>query len=134
MNTHLKWDPPGTPSKEQHGYQQAAQLLRARDQLLPGCAGYIICGDLNTTPDGDVIALIQEAGFEFTHAARGDAYTANINGRPKTIDYVFFSAALCADPIPLPSICSDTTLPGPGQPSDHVAVAARFSWRRGTMG
>jgi mRNA deadenylase 3'-5' endonuclease subunit Ccr4 len=129
VNTHLKWDPPSTPVKEQYGYQQARQLLREHDHQLSGCAGWIVCGDFNTTPDGDLIALIQRAGFQFTHAAYDDAYTANINGRPKTIDYLFYSGRLCAEPMLLPTVCPDTALPGPDEPSDHIAVAARFSWR-----
>ena len=127
-NTHLKWDPPGTPISEQYGYQQAAQLLRERDQQVSGCTAWIICGDLNTTPDSDVIAMIQRTGLKFTHAGYPDAYTANTNGRAKTIDYLFHSEALCAEPLPLPPVGPQTALPGSIQPSDHVAVVARFTW------
>lgn len=127
-NTHLKWDPPGTPRNQQCGYQQAAQLLQECDQLVSGCAAWIICGDLNATPDSDVVALIRQTGLKFTHAGCADAYTANINGRTKTIDYLFHTEALRAEPLPLPPVGPQTALPGPNQPSDHVAVAARFTW------
>ncbi len=127
-NTHLKWDPPDTHRDEQYGYREAAQLLRDREEHLQGCAAWIVCGDLNATPDGDVIALIQRQGLTFTHAMCTDGNTANINGRAKTIDYLFHSTALRAEPLPLRPVSDQTPLPGPDEPSDHVAVAARFTW------
>ncbi len=128
-NTHLKWDPPGTPHAEQFGYQQISQLLQERDRGIPGCTAWIICGDLNSTPDGTSISLIKQAGFRFTHEGCHHPYTANSNGTAKTIDYVFYSEALESEPFPLPQIDSQTPLPGVDQPSDHVAVVARFHWK-----
>jgi len=127
-NTHLKWDPPGRPRGEQYGYRQATQLLQKRDKQVPGCAAWIICGDFNTSPDSEVIAMIERAGFKFTHDGLTDAYSANANGRVRLIDYLFYSEALRAEPLPLPSIDKQTALPGPNQPSDHLALAARFTW------
>lgn len=131
-NTHLKWDPPGTPREQQYGYRQVVQLLREwSTQHAADCAAWIVCGDFNVTPESEVVAVLREAGLEFTHHAYTRAYTSNANARAKTIDYLFFSAALQAQPIPLPAIDDHTPLPGPDQPSDHVAVVARFEWTVG---
>ena len=127
-NTHLKWDKPGTPRGERYGYQQAAQLLQEREKI-PDCTAWIICGDMNATPDNELIALIQEAGFKFSHAGETDAYTSNNNSTTKMIDYLFYNAALSVEPLPLPVVDLQTVLPGSTQPSDHIAVAARFTWR-----
>jgi mRNA deadenylase 3'-5' endonuclease subunit Ccr4 len=126
-NTHLKWDPPGTPRDEQYGYRQVAQLVGECDQRLLGCSGWIICGDLNATPNSDLIAFLQRAGFKSTHAFH--AHTSNINGIAKTIDYIFHNAALSVEPLPLPTVSDQTVLPRSEEPSDHVAVLARFAWR-----
>jgi endonuclease/exonuclease/phosphatase family metal-dependent hydrolase len=127
MNTHLKWDPPGTPREEQYGYRQVVQLLAERDARAPMCEAWIVCGDLNATPESDVVATLQKADFEFTHHAMR-AYTCNSNRRAKTIDYLFHNAALRSEPMALPEVDDHTPLPGPDQPSDHVAVMARFEW------
>lgn len=127
-NTHLKWDPPGTPRGKQYGLRQVSQLLRERDRHLLRCGAWIICGDLNATPDSDVVALIETTGFRFAHDGKVDANTSNTNGRAKMIDYIFHSATLSAEPHPVSPVNGHTVLPGPDQPSDHVAVAASFSW------
>jgi mRNA deadenylase 3'-5' endonuclease subunit Ccr4 len=129
-NTHLKWDPPDKQLSDQYGYRQAAQLLKERDQLLFGCTAWIICGDLNVTPESDVIELFNQNDLYFTHSEEYEAYTANINGRPTVLDYLFHSANLDAMPLPLPTIGPETVLPGSDQPSDHIAVSASFSYRR----
>jgi mRNA deadenylase 3'-5' endonuclease subunit Ccr4 len=127
-NAHLKWDPPGAPLQEQYGYRQVIQLLGECEARAPAGTAWIICGDLNAEPDSEVVAALRKAGFEFAHHACRGAYTSNANGKAKTIDYLFHNAALQAWPEPLPAIADDTPLPGPGRPSDHVAVAARFEW------
>lgn len=128
-NTHLKWDPPGTPRGRQYGYRQIRQLLEERTRHAPGCSGWVVCGDLNVTEDSDVVAALREAGFEHSHARGAGGPTCNPNGRAKMIDFVFHDRALRAEPLPLPDVGDDTPLPGPGQPSDHVAVTARMAWR-----
>jgi mRNA deadenylase 3'-5' endonuclease subunit Ccr4 len=127
-NTHLPWDPPGTPRAAQIGYQQADQLLEVLERQLPGCAAWIICGDLNATPESELVQLILRSGFASSHAGHPHPCTFNAKGFARTIDYIFYSDALCAEPLPLPSVDAHTVLPGPEQPSDHLAVAARFSW------
>jgi endonuclease/exonuclease/phosphatase family metal-dependent hydrolase len=66
-NTHLKWDSPGTPPAEQYGYRQVRQLLDACDACAPAETAWIVCGDLNATPESDVVATLHRAGFAFTH-------------------------------------------------------------------
>jgi mRNA deadenylase 3'-5' endonuclease subunit Ccr4 len=129
VNTHLKWDPPDTSPKLQYGYRQAAQLLRERDRCLPECDGWILCGDLNATPESEVVALIEGQGPRSAYAGRDSAHTASIAGRRKIIDYVFHGSSLRAEPFTVPSLAG-LALPGPGQPSDHVALVAGFRWVR----
>jgi mRNA deadenylase 3'-5' endonuclease subunit Ccr4 len=127
-NTHLKWDPPEKPREQKYGYRQIQQLLNACATCTPACTGWIIAGDFDATPDTEVVAALREAGFEFSHVACRDAHTCNSNHRPKMIDYLFHNRALRASPTRLPIVEAETALPGPGQPSDHVAVIARFVW------
>lgn len=128
-NTHLKWDPPGTPREAQLGYRQVRLLLEARAGTCPECEGWVLCGDLNATPDSDVVAAIRAAGFEHAHAGVPGAATCNANRNARQLDYVFHDAALTASPVPLPEVRDDTTLPSPAEPSDHVVVAALCEWR-----
>jgi endonuclease/exonuclease/phosphatase family metal-dependent hydrolase len=130
-NTHLKWDPPGTPRAQQAGYRQLEQLLGALGRVTPACSGWIITGDLNAAAESDVVALLQASGFAFTHAGQPGAATCNSNGRAKLIDFIFIDRALESTPTPLPRVDDETPLPGPDQPSDHVAVRARVSFRDG---
>ena len=71
---------------------------------------------------------MQEAGFRFSHAGCRPVATCNPNRRAKMIDYLFHDGALRAEPFALPAVDDDTPLPSPDQPSDHVAVVARFEW------
>ncbi len=128
-NTHLKWDSPGTPPNQQYGYRQITQLLQECERRASECHGWIICGDFNATPESALVDFIQQSGFRYTHASYPEAYTANSNGKAKTIDYLFHSPELEATPLPLPEVRDQTSLPGITQPSDHVAVTARFTWR-----
>ena len=127
-NTHLKWDPPATPLDRQYGYRQIRQLLAARTAEDLEASAWIICGDLNATPDSAVLQTLSAAGFRFTHAAMIDAATCNSNHRAKMIDFLLHDGALGADPIPLIPLLDTTPMPGPAQPSDHLAVMARFDW------
>ena len=128
-NTHLKWDPPNTPQHAQFGYRQVTQLLQQRAVLAPECSGWIVCGDMNSDVNGDAVAALTAAGFQFSHSTYPGAATCNANRHARMIDYLFYDAALQADPLPLPEVRDDTPLPGPEEPSDHVAIAAIFEWR-----
>lgn len=132
-NTHLKWDPSGTPRSEQYGYRQVIQLLEARTEYGAGCSGWIVCGDLNVTADSDVVRALRDAGFASTHSGSGAA-TCNSNRRAKQVDFIFHDAALAVEPLPLSRVEDHTPLPGPEQPSDHVAVLAQCTWRTGRTG
>jgi endonuclease/exonuclease/phosphatase family metal-dependent hydrolase len=133
-NTHLKWDLAGVPRDQRFGLRQVRQLLRKRGRLGPECSGWVICGDLNVTPDSDVMDALRNAGFESSHAVYPWAATCNPNRRAKVIDYILHDGALRSEPLALPPVDDDTPLPGPGQPSDHVAVMARMDWRAGIGG
>ena len=45
------------------------------------------------------------------------------------IDYLFYSAKLQSDPEKITPIDARTVLPSAEQPSDHVAIVARFDWK-----
>lgn len=126
--THLKWDPPGTPPAKQVGLRQVRELLDARAGLAPGCSSWIICGDLNVTPDSAVVQLLQTAGFCDAYAAHPRAFTCNANRNARRIDFLFHSGDLVAEPAVLPTIDNDTPLPSAEQPSDHLAISAKFRW------
>lgn len=127
-NTHLRWVAPATPPEEHRGDQQVAQLLEERERKAPGCQAWILCGDLNAEPGSAAIVRIERAGFASSHADLPGSHTSNANQRAKTIDYIFHSSALGAEPLAVPAIDDHTPLPGPDQPSDHVALRARFHW------
>ncbi len=128
-NTHLKWDPPNTPSDSQYGYQQIHELmewLRSDEyRSLP----WIICGDLNVESSSPVVEAIHDDGFRSSQGATEPAPTCVTNGRAKTIDYIFTAPELLADPLPQPRVDDTTPLPSATEPSDHIPVVARVGWR-----
>lgn len=125
VNTHLKWDSRGTPRQRQWGYRQ---MLQALDALGPA-DGRIVCGDLNVTPDSDVVSALRAANFDYTHRLCPETHTCNANAEPKLIDHIFWHGALDADPLPVPPMDAETPLPSADQPSDHVPLIARFTWQ-----
>ncbi len=127
-NTHLKWEAAGTPPEARWGYREVAQLLAERDVLGPGCHGWIVCGDFNATPDSAEVRALEGAGFDHAFVGRAGAYTATANRRAKQIDYLFHTRNLRAQPGDVPAIGDDTPLPSAEQPSDHLAILARFEW------
>jgi mRNA deadenylase 3'-5' endonuclease subunit Ccr4 len=129
-NTHLKWDPPGTPREAQWGYGQITQFLAERGRVEPRCDDWIVCGDFNVTADSDVIRALTAAGF-------GDAYrgcehmnTCNANHNARRIDFLLHTAGLAARPLGLPPIDDHTPLPSESEPSDHLAIMAWFECAR----
>ena len=127
-NTHVAWEPPDAPSSAQRRRGKIRQLLAECD----GDAGqaWVVCGDMNTTPDSKLIAAFRHAGFEYAHHRLPETHTCNVNGQAKTIDYLFYSAALRAEPQPLPRLSDETPLPSAAEPSDHLPVVSRFYWRK----
>jgi mRNA deadenylase 3'-5' endonuclease subunit Ccr4 len=127
-NTHLSWDPPGTLNAARLGYRQALQLLNECQTLMPPCDGWLICGDFNATPDSEIVATLQSAGFQYAHAGLPHTYTCKVNSEVKMIDYLFHSVNFRAEPERVVQISDQTILPSAEQPSDHLPVVARFFW------
>ncbi len=127
-NTHIRWDRPDVPRDEQVGFRQVTELLEACARFIPPCAGWLVCGDFNRTPDDEAVAAMRRAGFAFAHAGRPHVLSAATNGRAKLIDYLFHSATLRSRPIDPPAINDGTLLPSPEQPSDHLALLADVEW------
>jgi endonuclease/exonuclease/phosphatase family metal-dependent hydrolase len=128
VNTHLRWDPPGTPPERQRGYRQIRQLLQERGRIAPSCEAWIICGDLNVTPASHVVAVLRAEGFDYTHRTLSGTYTCNANARATMVDYVFYTKAFRAQPEAVTVIGDHTPLPSSDQPSDHLALTAHFAW------
>jgi endonuclease/exonuclease/phosphatase (EEP) superfamily protein YafD len=128
VDTHLKWDAPGTPLGAQRGYRQIRELLDARATFVPRCPSWIIVGDFNDTADSPVVRSVRSAGFVDAYQDQAMAFTCNPNGRAKRIDYLFHTPDLCSQVIRLPRIDDHTPLPFREEPSDHLAVMAHFDW------
>jgi len=127
-NTHLLWDPPATPQHDRRGDRQIRQLLTEHRNIESAADGWIICGDLNVTPESEVVAALERAGFQYAHRGLEETYTCNVNGPAKLIDYLFHSNALQAEPQHVPRISDRTPLPSAEQPSDHLPIVSRFYW------
>ncbi|MBY0524152.1 MAG: endonuclease/exonuclease/phosphatase family protein [Gemmataceae bacterium] len=127
-NTHLKWDPPGTPPAKQLGLRQMRELLDARAGLAPGCASWIICGDLNVTAQSSVVQALQTADLADAYGGRPELASCVANGKAKRIDYLFHTADLRARPMDVPAIHDQTLLPSRKEPSDHLPITAEFDW------
>jgi mRNA deadenylase 3'-5' endonuclease subunit Ccr4 len=126
-NTHLKWDPPGTRRDAQYGYREIRQLLAERGALAPGSRHWIVCGDFNRTPEGEVVTAMERAGFSYAHRGMKNAFTCNSSNQAKMVDYVFNTRGLKSEPLPLPPIGDTTPLPSDDEPSDHLPVVARLT-------
>ena len=128
INTHLTWDPPSTLIEQRRGLRQMRQLI-AQYQACAGDAGaWIIGGDLNVTPESEIIAMTLRAGFQFAHRGLADFFTCNIGGSARLIDYLFYSSGLHAEAAISSRIKDQTILPSAEEPSDHIALVARFAW------
>jgi mRNA deadenylase 3'-5' endonuclease subunit Ccr4 len=123
-NTHLKWDPPRTPTAECYGPRQIAALMSDPRFLALRRGPRVVCGDLNVLPDGDVIAVLRSAGFE--SAFREPQPTCVAHGRAQTVDYIFHTPDLVARPAKLPMISDNASLPSTAEPSDHLPIMAWF--------
>jgi mRNA deadenylase 3'-5' endonuclease subunit Ccr4 len=124
-NTHLRWGQDDKPPEEHIGYRQIRELIDERFKPDQTAYAWIICGDLNAQSDDPVIKEILGAGFVDAYAGREQA-SCNPNGRAKRIDYIFHTPNLSAEPARLMEIDDLTPLPSAGEPSDHLAVMARF--------
>jgi mRNA deadenylase 3'-5' endonuclease subunit Ccr4 len=127
-DTHLRWDRPGTPRTAQIGLRQIMELLEACGSFTPACQGWLVCGDFNATPDGEVVAALRQAGFEFAHPNRRYVRSCVANGKARLIDYLFHTEALRSNPVDPPLIEDRTRLPSDEQPSDHLPLVAEIGW------
>jgi mRNA deadenylase 3'-5' endonuclease subunit Ccr4 len=125
-NTHLKWDPPGTPRERQWGYRQALQAIAALCLEAGSSTAQILCGDLNVEPESDVVEALLAAGFDYAHRDCPGVRTCNSNGQPKLIDHVFYRGSLRARPVLPAAIDAQTSLPALEQPSDHLPLVVAF--------
>jgi endonuclease/exonuclease/phosphatase family metal-dependent hydrolase len=128
VNTHLTWDPPGTPREQQRGLRQIKQLLLDYENIAASADAWIIAGDLNAAPDSETISLVTELGFRCAHRDQPVANTCSFGGKAAKIDYLFHSSNLQSTPHDVSPIDHQTILPSAEQPSDHVVVRARFEF------
>lgn len=125
-NTHLRWDPPGTPDELQLGLRQVRQLLAARAQLAAGVTSWILGGDLNVTAESAVVRALVSAGWVDSYAAKPTMKTCVANGQARRIDYLFHSPDLQTRVADLPFIDHQSSLPSLGEPSDHLPLLAEI--------
>jgi CCR4-NOT transcription complex subunit 6 len=129
INTHLMWDAAGTAPAAQIGLRQARQLLTENESCAADARGWIVSGDFNVTPQSQLVALMEQAGFRYAHRDLPDVYTCNIGAKARLIDYLFHSAQLRAEPFAPTRIDDKTILPSAHEPSDHVPIMATFNWK-----
>jgi len=129
-NTHLKWDPPGTPLEEQWGYRQARQLLEEREATDPNCRAWVLCGDLNVTPDSETIRMVRRVGLDYAHRGREHLITCKTKVHAQMVDYLLHTPTLAARPVDPPPVDDQMPLPSDREPSDHRAVTAWFDWAK----
>jgi mRNA deadenylase 3'-5' endonuclease subunit Ccr4 len=127
LNTHLKWDPPGTERERQWAYRQILLAIETLRQASP-LDGQIVCGDFNVTPESEVVGALRAAGLDYAHTECPGIATCNSHHEAKLIDYLFCDSSLHARPMLPPPIDGQTLLPSPDQPSDHVPLVAVFDW------
>jgi endonuclease/exonuclease/phosphatase family metal-dependent hydrolase len=128
INTHLTWDPPDTPRERRAGRRQMQQLLDEYKKLRGAAHAWIVAGDLNVTPDDEILPMLENAGFDYAHRFSG-CYTCKVNAEAKMIDYLLYSSLLTAEAERPAAIADHTILPSAEDPSDHVPIFSRFFWR-----
>ena len=129
INTHLTWDPPSIQLEQQRGLRQVRQLIANYQASAADAGAWIIGGDFNVTPKSEIIATTLRAGFQFAHRGLAEFFTCNIGGSARLIDYLFYSSGLHAEAAILSRINDQTILPSAEEPSDHIALVARFAWQ-----
>lgn len=72
INTHLMWDAPGTAPAAQIGLRQARQLLTELESGAADARGWIVSGDFNVEPQSEIVALLEQAGFQYAHRDLAD--------------------------------------------------------------
>jgi len=125
--THLAWQPGSTPRAEHVGCRQMRELVAHRDAVAPD-ATWIFAGDFNAVSRSDVLAAALERGMDESCRSQRPWDTCAINGRPRKLDYLLFSAGrLAPSPGVLPKLFGDTALPSLTEPSDHLPLRVDFT-------
>jgi mRNA deadenylase 3'-5' endonuclease subunit Ccr4 len=122
--THLRWDRPDRPVEQHQGMQEAAELLEERVRR-DSEALWVVCGDFNAEPEAPLVRAFGAAGLLDAYEGRHQP-TCNVNTRAKTIDFLFHSRTLRAQPDRLPELDDRTPMPSETEPSDHLPIAARL--------
>lgn len=128
INTHLTWDPPNSAREMQRGLRQVQQCLTEYQSRAADAQAWLISGDFNVAPDSEIVGLMLQSGLQFPHRGLADMYSCNIGAKARLIDYLFYSPALQAEATVLRGIDDQTILPSAQEPSDHIAIMARFDW------
>ena len=118
-NTHLKWDNKG--AADHIGLRQASLLISQRVSLQGDCDAWVVCGDLNATPNSFVISALCKAGLSYA-GQHGQQNTCVANGRAGKLDYVFYSCRVSGSLRVLEPVDGETVLPSTEEPSDHLAI------------
>jgi mRNA deadenylase 3'-5' endonuclease subunit Ccr4 len=116
VSTHLQWQPDGTRAERHAGRLQLIELLDRVD-----ARPWLIAGDLNATPDSEMLKEAFAHGFE--DSSRGA--TCNIGRTLRKLDYLL-AKGLRARPRPARVIDADTPLPSQTEPSDHLPLVADY--------
>jgi endonuclease/exonuclease/phosphatase (EEP) superfamily protein YafD len=125
--THLTWQPDETPTAEHLGRRQLLELLEHRDQTSPN-AIWLFAGDFNALPQSVVLKAALERGMAESCLAQRPWDSCAINGRPRKIDYLLYSAGrLSPKPGVLPKLRRDSVLPSLTEPSDHLPLQVDFT-------
>jgi mRNA deadenylase 3'-5' endonuclease subunit Ccr4 len=125
--THLKWAPPERGPDEHQGCLQLCELLAARETLCGGASEWLVCGDLNATPEHALLAMAADAGLRPAHAE--DPPTCNVKGWCRTLDYLLVSENLRALPEAPPVLTATEPMPSARHPSDHLPLVTGLEWR-----
>ena len=103
------------------------ELLAHRDATAPD-ALWLLAGDFNAISQSAVVAAALERGMDESCRTQRPWDTCAINGRPRKIDYLLYSAGrLAPQPGVLPRLTRDTALPSLTEPSDHLPLRVEFS-------
>lgn len=127
--THVRWAPPELAPEEHVGHRQTVLLAERLANEIGARADVVACGDFNATHDSHVLAPLLALGLVDAYASCPTP-TACANGHASRIDFLLGGAALVAEPVPLPHLDDDASLPRSGEPSDHLPLAAAFTFAR----
>ncbi len=126
--THLTWQPDPTPERDHLGRRQLLQLLAYRDRV-GRTDTWIFAGDFNASPHSAVLAVGLQSGMDDANRGQRPRDTAVVNGHPRTLDYVLYSAGrLRPHPHALTDLTTGPALPSLTEPSDHLPLRVDFTW------